>query len=87
MHVRPLLPVAVLLASLATTGCESPEQFLGVSLATALLVGLAALVLIVVAVIDLLRSPMPLTEKVIWGLVIWFVPFVGAIVYLIVGKR
>ena len=74
-------------ASLTLVACDSPESFLGGSLVTFGIVGLLALALILYAVVDLVKSPKPIGEKVLWGLAIWFLPFIGAIAYLVVGKN
>ena len=87
---RPGSPVALVAAAASALGlsaCESPEQFLGVSIATLGVVGLLALVFIAVAIIDLVKRPMPLVEKLVWAAVIWFVPFIGAIVYWFIGRK
>ena len=40
------------------------------------------------AIIDLLRSTFPNdTNKLIWALVIIFIPFIGSILYLVVGRN
>ncbi len=68
-------------------GCESAAEFLGVSILMVGIFGLLALVLIIWAVFDLISSSRPLVEKVLWGLAIWFIPFFGAIAYLLIGKK
>lgn len=89
MNVRSSLPAAALVTSstLALTACDSPESFLGGSLLTFGILGLLALALIIYAVLDLIKSSRPMTEKVIWGVAIWVLPFIGAIAYLVVGKK
>jgi len=77
----PLLFLVLGLA--ACTG----EEFLGGSLASIGIIGLLALALIVYAILDLIKSPMSSTNKIIWGLIIWIVPFIGAIVYLVIGRK
>lgn len=75
-----------LLAALGLSACDSPEAFVGGSLLTVSILGIVALALIVYAIIDLIRRPMPLVNKVIWGVIIWVLPFIGAIVYLVFGR-
>ena len=82
------LPLALTLAAAAgLTGCDSPESFLGGSILTVGIVGLLALALIVYAIVDLVKSPMDATTKIIWGIAIWVLPFIGAIAYLVIAKR
>lgn len=85
----PTLPSAALASLTATTlaGCDSPESFLGGSILTIGIAGLLALALIIYAIVDLLKSPMDTGAKILWGIVIWVVPFLGAIAYLLIGKR
>ena len=85
MKPAPLLLTAAAATSL--TACDSPESFLGGSLVTVGIVGLLALALIVYAVIDLIKSPLDITAKVLWGLAIWLLPFIGALAYLFVGRK
>lgn len=83
------LPAALALVTTATvfTACDSPESFFGGSLATFGVLGLIALVLIIVAIVDLVKRPMDITQKVIWGLVIFFLPLIGSILYLVIGRK
>ena len=69
------------------SACDSPEAFLGGSVVLVTILALVALALIVYAVIELIKSPMPIVNKVIWGLVIWFIPFIGAILFLVIGRK
>lgn len=88
MSTRSTSPALLTLASAtALTACDSTESFLGGSLLTFGIIGLLALALIIYAVLDLVKSARPVGEKVLWGIFIWVVPFIGAIAYLIVGKR
>jgi len=81
-----LTSLPLLLLTLSLTAC-SGEDLLGGSIATMSIGGLIALVLIIYAIIDLLKSSKSTANKIIWGLVIWCIPFIGAIIYLIVGRE
>lgn len=83
---RTLLAIAAA-AAVGLTGCDSPESFLGGSILTVGIIGLIALALIVYAIVDLVKSPMDATTKIIWGIAIWVLPFIGAIAYLVIAKR
>lgn len=37
--------------------------------------------------VDVLKSQFPQNEKLVWTLAIIFVPFLGTILYLIIGKK
>ena len=53
----------------------------------ALILGLLALALIVWAVIDLISNPrIDGVMKIVWALVIFFIPLIGSIIYLVVGR-
>lgn len=80
------LALALVTGTLALTGCDSPESFLGGSLLTVGIVGLLAIALIIYAIVDLYKSPLDLTTKLLWGVAIWVLPFIGAIAYLLIGK-
>ena len=82
----PLTPLALTLV-VGLAGCDSPESFLGGSILTVGIAGLLALALIIYAIVDLVRGPMDTGAKIFWGVVIWVVPFLGAIAYLLIGKR
>ena len=80
----------LLLAALATltfAACDSGAAFFGGSILTMGIVGLIALLLIIYAIIELIKSPLSTGEKVIWGIVIWVIPFIGAILFLLIGRR
>ena len=49
--------------------------------------GLVWLVFGVMALLDLLKSNRDGTEKLLWGLAIFFLPFVGVIAYYLFGKK
>ncbi len=36
---------------------------------------------------ELLKSNLSTTEKIIWGIVIWVIPFIGAILFLVIGRK
>ncbi len=77
----PLLSLAVLL-----TSCE--EIFVGVLGLSAGIIGIVALAYFLIigyAIYKLLTSAHGTTSKVIWGLIIFLVPFLGALGYLFLG--
>lgn len=60
----------------------------GCFLLVVILLSLAALGLIIWAIIDLIGNPaMDTTMKIIWALVIFFIPLLGSILYLVIGRN
>ena len=39
------------------------------------------------AVVDVLRGPQPVGRKVLWILLIFFLPFLGMIIYFLLGRE
>ncbi len=61
-------------------------EFVGGAFLIMLLLGIAALALIIYALVDLFKRPMDNTLKIIWALAILFFPIIGSVVYLIIGR-
>lgn len=53
----------------------------------ALLIGLAVLVLDVIAILDILKSGKDLEKKILWIVVILMLPFLGMLIYFLVNKK
>ena len=51
------------------------------------LIGLVILVLDIIALVDIFKSSMTTTMKVVWALVVLIFPVVGMIVYFLIGKK
>jgi hypothetical protein len=51
------------------------------------LIGIASFVLWIWALISALSSNMSSTEKLVWVVVIIFVPVIGPILYLVIGRK
>lgn len=62
------------------------SHLVGASFALTLIVGIAALALLVYALVDLFRQPMDTPIRLLWVLVILFFPFIGSLIYLIAGR-
>jgi len=60
--------------------------FTGLGLLFAILVGLLVCFMWVIALVDILRSEFEGNDKVVWVLVVVFFPFLGSILYFIVGR-
>jgi hypothetical protein len=62
------------------------DVFGGIGLLIGIFIFLAVCFLWVIALIDILRSDFRGNDKVIWVLVVIFFPFLGSILYFIVGR-
>jgi hypothetical protein len=51
------------------------------------ILGLVVLVLDVIAIIDVLKSSMATEKKVLWIILILVLPFVGMVLYFLIGKK
>lgn len=52
-----------------------------------LLMVLCVLLLIAWSFVDILRSDFPGGEKLVWVVLVWVMPFVGAVLYMAIGRR
>ena len=62
------------------------DLFGGLGLLIGIFIFLAVCFLWVIALIDILRSDFQGNDKVIWVLVVIFFPFLGSILYFIIGR-
>ena len=51
------------------------------------LLGLVVLVLDVIAIIDIVKSSADSGKKVLWTLLVVFLPFIGMVLYFVIGKK
>ncbi|GAB3574694.1 hypothetical protein GCM10027345_08920 [Hymenobacter daeguensis] len=51
------------------------------------IIGVLYLILAIAAVISLLKQDWDITRKIIWGVVIWFFPVLGSIIYFLFSGR
>ncbi|TGE20717.1 PLDc_N domain-containing protein [Hymenobacter aquaticus] len=49
--------------------------------------GVAYLIVAVLAVLSLIKQDWSIGKKIIWGLIIWFFPFGGSIIYFLFSGR
>ena len=54
---------------------------------TLIAIGLFALLLPILAIIDILTSEFKGNDKIVWLLVVIFLSFFGAILYLVIGRE
>ncbi|KJJ83356.1 membrane protein [Candidatus Omnitrophus magneticus] len=51
------------------------------------LLGLVVLVLDIIAIIDVVKSSFENSKKILWVLLIVFLPLIGMILYFVIGKK
>ena len=73
-----LLPALLLFA----TSCSRYNNNGSLSIA-----GVVYLVLAIYAVVSLLKQDWSISKKLIWGLIIWFFPIGGSVIYLLYSGR
>jgi hypothetical protein len=60
--------------------------FAGLSILTLVIFGFFVAFLWVIALIDILRSDFRGNDKIVWILVVMFFPFLGSIIYFLMGR-
>lgn len=83
-HYTSRLPLAALLLplTLLATSCSRYNDNGSLSI-----IGVLYLILAIAAVISLLKQDWDVTKKIIWGVVIWFFPVLGSIIYFLFSGR
>ncbi|UOQ73377.1 PLD nuclease N-terminal domain-containing protein [Hymenobacter cellulosilyticus] len=79
------LPVTAFLLALSTslmTACSGRR-----SDGSLTIFGVAYLILAVLAVVSLIKQDWSIGKKIVWGLIIWFFPFGGSIIYFLFSGR
>lgn len=51
------------------------------------IVGIIVLILYVIAILDILKSGMDSAKKLIWILVVLFLPVIGTILWYLIGRK
>jgi len=51
------------------------------------LIGLAILVLDIVAIVNVVKSTMDSSKKALWIILILVLPFIGMVLYFLIGKK
>ncbi|MBD2723522.1 PLD nuclease N-terminal domain-containing protein [Hymenobacter sp. 5317J-9] len=83
-HFASRLPLTALLLPLMllATSCSRYNDNGSLSIA-----GVIYLILAIAAVISLLKQDWSLGKKLIWGVIIWFFPIGGSIIYFLFSGR
>jgi hypothetical protein len=84
--MKRLLPLSALALSLAACDDVSAGGAIAGGIGLYAIGSLILLALLVYAVVDLVKQPYSTEKKLIWGAVILFIPYLGAILYLLLGK-
>ncbi|MBB4080035.1 hypothetical protein GGR28_002662 [Lewinella aquimaris] len=88
MNIRRFLPLVPLLTLLTACGEDvSTGEAVAGGIGIWAIGSILALIIIVLAVLDLIKKPYPLEKKLIWGAIIFFVPFLGALLYFVIGRN
>ncbi|MDO8580119.1 MAG: PLDc N-terminal domain-containing protein [Candidatus Omnitrophota bacterium] len=51
------------------------------------ILGIIVLILDIIAIVDTLNSPMDTGKKILWIILIIFLPVIGMILYFLIGKK
>ncbi|WP_116125917.1 PLD nuclease N-terminal domain-containing protein [Lewinella sp. IMCC34183] len=91
MNIRKFLPLTLLLGlSILLTACGedvSGGEVIAGGIGIYVIGSILAFLLVVWAVVDLLKKPYPMEKKIIWGIVILVIPFLGAVLYFVLGRN
>lgn len=69
-----------------TTGCDTTgEALLGLG-AVGIILVILYFAVIIWAIVDIAKKPYTMTKKLVWIIVICFIPFIGAILYFLIGR-
>lgn len=52
-----------------------------------IILGVIHLILFVIAAVDILGSSKPIGSKILWLLLIFFLPVIGLIIYFLIGRK
>lgn len=61
--------------------------WLEISVLIIFIISIATFILQIIALIDILKSNLPGNDKIVWVLVVLFLPLIGSILYFIIGKK
>lgn len=87
--IKNFSSLALLSTLLLLTGCDegAAAGIVAGGVAIWAIGGLILFILVILAVIDLLRKPYDMGKKMLWLLIILLVPYIGAILYFMIGRR
>lgn len=88
-HLSRFTSLAILLFSFLITGCTE-EALRGVIAGSIVLYVIGAILLfalVIFALVDLLRGAYPTNKKILWLIIILIIPYLGAILYFLIGRE
>lgn len=87
-HSR-FLSSLLMLCLLVLSGCteEAAAGVLAGGITLWLIFSVLLVILVIWALVDLWKKPYPTEKKLIWVLVILIIPYIGAILYFLIGRR
>lgn len=85
IRTAPLLALGALTVFLV--GCGGPNLFERLQSPFGGICGLIILILDVIAIVEVINSSKSTGEKVLWCLLIFFLPVLGLILYHFIGKK
>jgi hypothetical protein len=62
------------------------DTFAGVSITVLAILGIIALLLPIIALIDIVKNEFSGVNKIIWILVVLFLPILGSVLYFLIGR-
>lgn len=85
IRTAPLILFSVL--AIALVGCGGPNLFQRLQNPFSGICGLIILILDIVAIVEVVNSNRSTGDKVLWCLLIFFLPVLGLLLYYFVGKK
>ena len=86
-YLTPFLLSALAVILTACGEDVTAGEAVGAGIGIYLIISILAIILVVLAVVDLVKKPYPMEKKLIWGVVILVIPFLGAVLYFILGRN
>lgn len=51
------------------------------------ILGIIAFILFLIAIYEIVTSSMDLTKKVIWGVIVLLLPYIGVVLWFLIGRK
>ena len=82
-HLRKIFPVVLILLALTVGGCIDLGSLGPIPVG---ICGLIVVILDIIAIVNIVGSNRTLLSKLVWILMIIFMPIMGLIIYYLIGK-
>jgi len=88
MNKQTLLTLSTLLA-LTASGCSGEGIVVfGVGLGIfGIILAVILVVLVIWAIVDIIQKPYPMSKKLLWAIIIFLIPYIGAILYFLLERN